>query len=104
MRALADRLDVKAASLYWHVRDRRELLELVAESFLDAVPPPQTRTGWRAAFIALASALGDEVAGQNDAARLIVEVPEVLMRSDVYRRLRGQLASAGLPSADASDL
>jgi AcrR family transcriptional regulator len=25
MRALADRLDVKAASLYWHVRDRREL-------------------------------------------------------------------------------
>ena len=32
MRALADRLDVKAASLYWHVRDRRELLELLAES------------------------------------------------------------------------
>jgi len=28
MRALADRLQVKAASLYWHVRDRRELLEL----------------------------------------------------------------------------
>ena len=27
MRALADRLEVKAASLYWHVRDRRELLE-----------------------------------------------------------------------------
>ena len=31
MRALADRLEVKAASLYWHVRDRRELLELLAE-------------------------------------------------------------------------
>src|SRR5256714_13552595 len=38
MRALADRLKVKAASLYWHVRDRRELLELVAESILDKVP------------------------------------------------------------------
>src|SRR2546421_11815700 len=35
MRALADRLDVKAASLYWHVRDRRELLALLGESMLD---------------------------------------------------------------------
>ena len=37
MRALADRLEVKAASLYWHVRDRRELLDLVAESILSSV-------------------------------------------------------------------
>jgi len=29
MRALADKLDVKAASLYWHVRDRSELLESI---------------------------------------------------------------------------
>ncbi len=32
MRALADRLGVKAASLYWHLRDKDQLLELVAES------------------------------------------------------------------------
>src|ERR1700687_2391615 len=40
MRGLADRLHVKAASLYWHVRDRRELLDLLGESILDggAVP------------------------------------------------------------------
>ncbi len=37
MRGLADRLNVKAASLYWHVRDRRELLELLAESILETV-------------------------------------------------------------------
>ena len=28
MRALADRLGVKAASLYWHVRDKQQVLEL----------------------------------------------------------------------------
>src|SRR5258708_30809587 len=48
MRALADRLHVKAASLYWHVRDRRELLELLAESILDGVPAPRAE-GWRGA-------------------------------------------------------
>src|SRR5260370_42167586 len=39
MRGLADRLNVKAASLYWHLRDRRELLELLAESILQTVRP-----------------------------------------------------------------
>jgi TetR/AcrR family transcriptional regulator, tetracycline repressor protein len=46
MRALADQLNVRAASLYWHVRDRRELLELLAESILDGVPAVRT-SGWR---------------------------------------------------------
>src|SRR4029077_19910430 len=46
MRGLADRLNVKAASLYWHVRDRRELLELLAESILGRVAPPSPGA-WR---------------------------------------------------------
>src|SRR5450755_2687374 len=37
MRTLADRTGVKAASLYWHVRDREELLELVADALLARV-------------------------------------------------------------------
>src|SRR4029077_7430561 len=42
MRALAERLQVKAASLYWHVRDRDELLGLLADAILESVsrPPP----------------------------------------------------------------
>src|SRR5437763_11508653 len=37
MRALGDSLSVKAASLYWHVRSRAELLELVAAALLEEV-------------------------------------------------------------------
>src|SRR5260370_20617908 len=55
MRALADRLHVKAASLYWHVRDRRELLELLAESILDGVPAPKAEV-WRQAGPSLSKA------------------------------------------------
>src|SRR5947208_15241558 len=57
MRALADRLEVKAASLYWHVRDRRELLELLAESILESVPPVRARGGWRQSVLAGGAAL-----------------------------------------------
>ena len=49
MRALADRLGVKAASLYWHLRDKDQLLELVAESVLDRVVVPDVAVGVAAA-------------------------------------------------------
>src|SRR5438309_11397130 len=57
MRALADRLEVKAASLYWHVRDRRELLELLAESILDGVGRARRGAGWRQGVMATGDAL-----------------------------------------------
>ena len=43
MRTLADRTGVKAASLYWHVRDRDELLELMADALLARVRLPAER-------------------------------------------------------------
>src|SRR5256886_15449091 len=39
MRSLANRLQAKAASLYWHVRDRREPVRITAESTLGSSPP-----------------------------------------------------------------
>ncbi|MGA8924405.1 MAG: TetR family transcriptional regulator, partial [Candidatus Dormiibacterota bacterium] len=56
MRGLAERLDVRAASLYWHVRDRQELVELLAESIMDRVATPRA-AGWRAVVAANAAAL-----------------------------------------------
>src|SRR3989442_9174879 len=57
MRSLANRLQVKAASLYWHVRDRRELLELLAESILASTPRGRRGAGWRQTGFAGAQAL-----------------------------------------------
>ena len=104
MRALADRLEVKAASLYWHVRDRRELLELLAESILDGVSRTRVRATWRQTVEAIADALGNRVAKQKDANRILLEVPEALERSDVYTDLAGQFQAAGLSVAEARDI
>src|SRR5213080_3195977 len=98
MRALADRLEVKAASLYWHVRDRRELLELLAESILEGVARPRARATWRQTVLALTDALRSRVQAQKDANRILLEVPDALERSDTYADLRAQLQAAGLPA------
>src|SRR5689334_17603739 len=95
MRALADRLHVKAASLYWHVRDRRELLELLAESILDGVPAPDAQ-GWRDAVWNIANALQAAIASRQDARRILLEVPEAIEKSDSFVRMKRQLQSAGL--------
>jgi len=104
MRALADRLEVKAASLYWHVRDRRELLELLAESILDTVPPPRRGSPWRPAVLDAAAALGKRVGAQKDANRILLEVPDSLAGSRTYAELKRQLESAGLQRAEASEV
>jgi len=104
MRALADRLEVKAASLYWHVRDRRELVELLAESILESVPATPGRPGWRQAVLDAGASLSQRVAAQKDADRILLEVPEALERSEVYAELKRQLQTAGLQPGEAAEV
>ena len=103
MRGLADRLNVKAASLYWHVRDRRELLELLAESILEKVPDTGG-VGWRPSVLNAAAAMRTALASQQDADRILLEVPDAIQRSDVYLHVKSQLEKAGMQPADASDV
>ncbi len=101
MRALADRLGVKAASLYWHVRDRTELLRLVASSLLQKVPGVDYGLGWRTAILGACASFSAVVSTHRDAPRLLLEVPEVLDRSSLLRGLNERLTDAGLPAAEA---
>src|SRR6202140_2700202 len=103
MRGLGDRLHVKAASLYWHVRDRRELLELLAESILDGVPVARA-SAWRDGVLRTAAALQKAVASQQDAGRILLEVPEATKRSDAFAGLKGGLEAAGLQPREAEDV
>ncbi len=103
MRSLAQRLDVKASSLYWHVRDRYELVELVAESIMDRVAVPQV-AGWRGAVMANADALRRTLSAQRDAGRVLLEVPTAITRSAAYTRVTRALEDAGLPAPEAAEV
>ena len=103
MRALADRLHVKAASLYWHVRDRRDLLELLADSILDGVKA--SRTGeLRPVVLSNASALEAALTSQRDADRILLEVPEAVERSRPYALMRERLQEAGMHVVEAAEV
>jgi len=47
MRALAERLGVKAASLYWHLRDKDQLADLLLEAINAQIPEPPPGLPWR---------------------------------------------------------
>ena len=103
MRGLADRLHVKAASLYWHVRDRRELVELLARSVLDGVSAAGAGS-WRPAVLGTAAALGAALSSQRDAYRILLEVPDALPRSQPHARMKWSLQDAGLAPAAAAEV
>jgi AcrR family transcriptional regulator len=104
MRGLADRLGVKAASLYWHVRDRGELVQLLADGLLAEVRPAATRSGWRANALAVCSALERVIAQRRDAARILLEVPDSVERSAPHARLQAVLEGAGLAADEAHEV
>src|ERR687884_2149592 len=54
MRRLAERLGVQAASLYNHVRDKHELLALLADAICGEVREPDPRRPWREQLEAVA--------------------------------------------------
>lgn len=48
MRRLAERLGIQAATLYWYIRDKQELLSLLAEAICAEIQPPEPNLPWRA--------------------------------------------------------
>jgi TetR/AcrR family tetracycline transcriptional repressor len=71
MRRLADHLDIKAASLYWYLRDKEELLSLLADAISAEVPLPDAALPWRARLETLLWAYRRVLLAHRDAARLL---------------------------------
>ena len=104
MRTLADRSGVKAASLYWHVRDREELLGLVADALLARVTIVDKRLEWRESALAICAATGAVIAAQRDGDRILHEVPGAVRRSAIYARLAKALAAGGIKDGEAAEV
>ena len=71
MRAVASRLDARASALYWHVRNRSEMLTLTSNGYyqraFDAVP---AGLGWRDWLRAYGNAFHAELLAHRDAAQV----------------------------------
>lgn len=95
MRGLADRLGVKAASLYWHLRDKEQLLELVAEAVLDRVVVPISPSAWRSQVAAACEELSQILRGHRAAATVVLSCLSVVQRGRLNSRPRSSSCRSG---------
>lgn len=103
MRALGDRLGVRAASLYWHFRDKEQLLDGLVVSLLDGVALPQA-SAWRARAKGGLDRLVAALERHPAVAPLILARPHVVARSHLALQLAEILAGAGVEGGDAAAL
>jgi TetR/AcrR family tetracycline transcriptional repressor len=103
MRRLAERLGVKAASLYRHVHDKDELLVLLGDEISGEIPFTPPKGSWREQLVAMAWNVRRGLLVHRDAARLLAITPPFGPRrlrhiESVLRVLR----AAGLSRRDAA--
>jgi AcrR family transcriptional regulator len=102
MRRLAERLGVKAASLYRHVRDKEDLLVLLADEISGEVAPVEVGPPWQDRLVDMAWRYRRVLLAHRDAARLLADTslsgPRRLRRIDGLLEL---LLAAGFSAQDA---
>jgi AcrR family transcriptional regulator len=103
MRRLAGELGVTAASLYRHVRDKDELLVLLADEISGQVPMLAAGVPWRQALTDMAFAVRRMLLGHRDAARLLASTPPAgLQRLRHIEAALHLLLDAGFSGRDAT--
>src|SRR5262245_12102128 len=103
MRALAERLGVKAASLYRHVRDKDELLILLADEITSEIPLIHPSGPWRRQLTEIAWNVRRGLGAHRDGARLLAETPPSgPRRLEHIEQLLRILRAAGMSRRDAA--
>lgn len=108
VRALASRLGVGAPALYWHVRNKQELLDematFVIRRVIEALGKIDHGAGWREGLAAYARVLRAEYLRHRDGARMFsgtrLSDPDVVKAKEAWL---ARLTEAGFSLAAADD-
>lgn len=104
MRNLAKKLGIKAASLYWHVRGKQDLLSLLAEEICSSMGEPDRTLSWRNQLEMQAHELRRVLLAHREAARVLASSgppsgPNRLRLTEIGMRT---LLDAGFTHKDAA--
>src|SRR6201995_316339 len=104
LRQLAGRLGIRAPTLYWHVRDKRELLDLLAAAIMDealaAWREPQPGQPWWEWLTARARVMRTALLAHRDSALVVAATrPPTASLPGIERQLEA-LAGAGFSPGD----
>jgi TetR/AcrR family tetracycline transcriptional repressor len=103
MRALADRLGVKAASLYRHVQHKDELLILLGDEISGEIAMVPQVGSWQQQLTAIARSVRKGLLAHRDSARLLASTPPLgPRRLHLIEQVLRVLRSAGLSPRNAA--
>jgi TetR/AcrR family tetracycline transcriptional repressor len=104
LRRLAADLGVTAMAVYWHVRDKAELLDLIGERVLEDVTVPPAEGDWRAQLRDVHLAMFDAFLQHPNAADLVAGRARFGAAGiALFERILEILRDAGLPPEEAFD-
>jgi TetR/AcrR family transcriptional regulator, tetracycline repressor protein len=104
MRRLAESLGVQAASLYNHVRDKQQLLTLLADAICGEVPSLDPTHPWRDQLEQAARDLRRVLLSHRDGARVMMATPPVgPNRLRTIEQVLAALRAAGFADRDVAD-
>ncbi|MGZ9933520.1 TetR/AcrR family transcriptional regulator [Streptomyces sp. NC-S4] len=103
MRKVAAELGVKAASLYWHVRNKEELLDLLTDELMADAEAPPREGDWREQLREYCVRYRRHLLGKRDAAKVVAGrlAPGPYLLRLMEDQL-GRLREAGFSDADAA--
>lgn len=103
LRMVAQRLDVQAPALYWHVKNKAEMASLMAATFsVEAERAEAEQKGWRARLLVFGRSLRHAMLRHRDAARLCVGAHSLESPEAAAHRLAVPLIQAGLDARTAT--
>ncbi|MGA8943613.1 MAG: TetR/AcrR family transcriptional regulator C-terminal domain-containing protein [Thermoactinomyces sp.] len=97
MRALAKELNIKAASLYWHIKNKQELYDLIAEHITRDISLPETIDNAEEALTALALEFRSVLLKTRDAVDIFAQsVPKTPDRTNAIKFVLSKLTMLGV--------
>jgi AcrR family transcriptional regulator len=104
MRRVAERLGIKAASLYNHVQNKDELLALVADTLCGEIAELERRRPWRQQLETVAIQFRQALLAHRDGARVLAATPPLTpKRLRIMEQILHALVTAGFSAAEATD-
>ncbi len=103
MRAVAGRLDAQGSALYWHFRNKSDLITTLAQSYYErAVQAVPQRVRWTDWLLSFGRALHKELLSHRDSCEIYVAArPTDRHAAEVIERMVLPLTGAGLSRSQA---
>ena len=100
LRALASRLGVRAPTLYWHLHNKSELLDALADAIMDdalaTIPALDSKAEWGEWLLAALAELRRAMLAHRDGARIVSGARQSMRRADFSERAMATLVGHGI--------